>query len=114
MFPYGKFIYDGKAIKVNLTTPPGNLYDPDRIYSCVKYVMDDQSYAAEFPIGILTAEHRDTWTLLRQRLNDFNNGCSLRLIDSAAFNFCFDDDVTVGMDPQKCFDTFLTGNGANR
>lgn len=46
----------------------GNVKSATEIFACVKYVLADNVAAAEHPVGILTSQHRDTWTSNRRKL----------------------------------------------
>lgn len=47
--------------------------------------------AAEFPLGVLTAEHRDTWADVREHLEKTYNEAALETVDSALFVLALDD-----------------------
>ena len=34
----------------------------------LKYILDDPSPPNEFPVGIMTSQDRDTWTVVRRKL----------------------------------------------
>lgn len=49
------------------------------------------SKADEFPLGVLTAENRDTWADVREHLEKTHNQTALDTIDSALFVLSLDD-----------------------
>ncbi|KAJ3130666.1 Carnitine O-acetyltransferase mitochondrial, partial [Irineochytrium annulatum] len=68
----------------------------------------------EYPVGLLTTEHRDTWTKQRETLLAASpvNQASLDRIETAAFAVCLDDSkpVTVDQLSRACWH----GDGENR
>lgn len=46
----------------------GNILEPEVIMSCVHQVMKDPSPPAPHPVGVFTAENRDTWATYRDKL----------------------------------------------
>ena len=65
----------------------------------------------QLPIGILTAQHRDTWTDIRaELLKDSRNAESIKVIEKAAFVVNLDDYNPQGLD-DTC-KTLLHGKGA--
>lgn len=46
----------------------GNILEPEVIMSCVHQVMKDSSPPAPHPVGVFTAENRDTWATYRDKL----------------------------------------------
>jgi carnitine O-acetyltransferase len=88
-------IRNGHFFKVNM------LYDsPDGVLSVapashvleqLETVLSDAREPAQFPVGVLTSGHRDTWTHTRERLaSDPLNASSLREIETAMFALCLD------------------------
>lgn len=56
--------------------------------------------APEFPLGVLTAEDRDTWASVREHLVATHNDAALDTIDSALFVLALDDKASYpGDDP---------------
>ena len=49
---------------------PGNILPGEEIQAHLKYIMDDRSAQPDYPLGVLTTADRDTWTNLRQQLED--------------------------------------------
>ena len=83
------------------------------IYQNLKAVASDDSTPPQFPVAALTSENRDTWASLRQAMElDQTNHESLKVIDSAVFILCLDDN-----NPESAVDAtqvFLHGDGINR
>lgn len=59
----------------------------------MKFVLNDEASnkAAEFPLGVMTAENRDTWAAVREHLIETHNETALDTIDSALFLVSLDD-----------------------
>lgn len=66
---------------------------PRTIINRLKFVLNDaaSSKAEEFPLGVLTAENRDTWADVREHLEQTHNTVALETIDSALFVVSLDD-----------------------
>lgn len=66
----------------------------------MKFIFDDAASerAAEFPLGVLTAENRDVWAGVREHLVETNNGKALKAIDSALFCLAIDDKADYSAD----------------
>lgn len=79
--------FDNKSIFI------GNIESPRTITNRLKFVLNDveSNKAAEFPIGVLTAENRDTWADVREHLEKTHNDAALETIDSALFLVSLDD-----------------------
>ncbi|KAM8888732.1 carnitine O-palmitoyltransferase 2, mitochondrial [Synchiropus picturatus] len=90
----------------------GNLVTPAEIQSNLKYILSDQTPAADHPLGVLTSENRDVWAGLRQKLLAAGNEENLKLVDSAVFCLCLDDETM--KDPIHISHTMLHGDGCNR
>lgn len=73
--------------------PSGNIESPRTITNRLKFVLNDaaSSTAAEFPLGVLTAENRDTWADVRAHLEKTHNEAALETVDSALFLLSLDD-----------------------
>lgn len=78
-----------------LFAPSGNIEPPRSIVNRLKFVLNDSasSSAAEFPLGVLTAEQRDTWADVREHLLQSHNEAALDTIDSALFVVSLDDNA---------------------
>ncbi|KAM9832338.1 carnitine O-palmitoyltransferase 2, mitochondrial [Neosynchiropus ocellatus] len=90
----------------------GNLVTPAEIQSHLKHILSDQAPAADYPLGVLTSENRDVWAGLRQKLLAAGNEENLKLVDSAVFCLCLDDETM--KDPIHFSHTMLHGDGCNR
>lgn len=71
----------------------GNIAPPSDILNRLKFVLNDENSqkTAEFPLGVLTSENRDTWASVREHLVQTHNGNALDMIDSALFCVSLDD-----------------------
>lgn len=83
------------------------------IYQNLKYILEDPSPSPKFPVGVLTAESRETWANMRRALiAQPGNEEVMKMIDSAIFVMCLDDH---GVDSvADATRTFLHGDGGNR
>ncbi|XP_069693874.1 carnitine O-palmitoyltransferase 2, mitochondrial [Periplaneta americana] len=91
----------------------GNILHPTDLLACMKYILDDTTPPAEYPIGILTAENRDTWAKAREHLETIGNSDVLNMIDSGIFTLCFDD-CEIADNLQFLLEHFLHSDGRNR
>ncbi len=46
----------------------GNIISPGEALANLKFILEDDRPPAEYPLGILTTENRDTWAKLRTKL----------------------------------------------
>lgn len=91
----------------------GNIVDSGTIYQNLKEIVNDPTPPPDYPVGILTSEERDTWAGLRHAISAIPaNHESLKLIDSALFALCLDDNSPT--DPIELTKVMLHGDGANR
>jgi carnitine O-palmitoyltransferase 2 len=90
----------------------GNLLPPDALYGCVKYILDSNCKESEYPLGVLTAENRDTWAEVRSKLELLGNKDQLNAIDSALYCIALDDINTNDIDLLS--HNFLYGDPKNR
>ncbi|XP_064632032.1 carnitine O-palmitoyltransferase 2, mitochondrial-like [Lineus longissimus] len=90
----------------------GNIAPPSEILAKVQHILNDNCAPAKHPLGYLSAEERNTWASVREKLLNAGNEEALQLIDSGLFCFCFDDENP--KDPNHLTKMFLHGNGANR
>lgn len=81
--------------------------------ACLDYILKDNTAASEFPIGVLTTENRDIWAEARRHLIDAGNEKAIKLIDSALFNICLDEEE-MNKDPLTMMEQYLHGDGKNR
>ncbi|XP_075873815.1 carnitine O-palmitoyltransferase 2, mitochondrial-like [Nelusetta ayraudi] len=90
----------------------GNLVKPAEIQSHLKYILSEAAPVPDFPLGVLTSEHRDVWTDLRDKLEAAGNAENLRSVDSALFCLCLDDESF--RDLSDFSRNMLHGDGCNR
>lgn len=91
----------------------GNIEPPRTIINRLKYVLNDDasSKPAEFPLGVLTAEDRDTWADVREHLEKTHNDAALETIDSALFLVSLDDKASFSPEePVPIVQNMLHGN----
>ncbi|BFZ05488.1 hypothetical protein BsWGS_08529 [Bradybaena similaris] len=119
-------LYTNKSAKHILVLRKGNLYvfdmlDRDgniiseaEVLAHLSYILNDPTPAPEFPISTLTSEFREVWTRARVQLinADSRNENKLRLIESAMFALCLDDEQP--SDPNAASRCFLHGDAINR
>ncbi|XP_063217851.1 carnitine O-palmitoyltransferase 2, mitochondrial [Bacillus rossius redtenbacheri] len=103
----------GNLYTVSVLDKNGNILPPSDLLASMKYIIDDTSPAAEYPIGILTTEQRDTWAQVRKHLADTGNSENLSMIDSSIFCLILDD-LTIGENIHLMLQNFLHGDGTNR
>lgn len=72
----------------------GNISSPKVILNRLKHVYNsaEAQSPAEYPMGLLTTEDRDTWATVRQHLVNTHNNDALKTIDSALFCVALDDE----------------------
>ncbi|KAM8746017.1 carnitine O-palmitoyltransferase 2, mitochondrial [Acanthopagrus schlegelii] len=90
----------------------GNLVQPAEIQSHLKHILSDATPAPALPLGVLTSENRDVWAGLRERLVAAGNTEDLRIVDSALFCLCLDDENM--KDHIHISHNMLHGDGCNR
>jgi len=90
----------------------GNILPPSRILACVDHIVKMSLNDAEHPLGVLTAENRDTWAAVREKIEKSGNAKQLELIDSALFCISLDD--VNQTDNDLLSHNFLHGNPKNR
>nr|ATJ44604.1 acetyltransferase 11 [Helicoverpa armigera] len=91
----------------------GNLLSPQEILGNLAQIMNDNTTAAEHPLGILTTQNRDVWAKQRSHLESTGNSEVLNKIDSAIFNLILDDD-TINDDKRVLLKKYLHSDGLNR
>ena len=89
-----------------------NIFAPEEIYACIKYILNSNVKPAEHPLGVLTSENRDTWAAARERLESLGNKEALNAIDSALY--CISPDEFQSDDHDLLSNNFLTGDAGNR
>jgi carnitine O-acetyltransferase len=88
-------IRNGHFFRVDILyeSPEGvlSMAPASHIMQQLETVLSDAREPAQFPVGILTSEHRDTWTHMRERLaSDPFNSSALRDIETAILSVCLD------------------------
>lgn len=91
----------------------GYILEPSQILGALKQILIDSKPPNKYPIGVFTSLERNKWATLRHKLIDDGNANSLKIIDTALFNLCLDDDV-VEEDIIAMARKFLYGPGGNR
>lgn len=70
---------------------------------------------AEYPLGVLSSENRDTWAALRKHLISIgDNEKALLSIDSALFCLCLDETTLDNENPVPMIREMLSGDATNR
>ncbi|XP_032237594.2 carnitine O-palmitoyltransferase 2, mitochondrial [Nematostella vectensis] len=106
-------MHKGKFFVFDTLTTDGNIVSTSTIYENLKQILNDPEQSPEFPIGLLTTDERETWARLRQAITAIPaNQEAMRLIDSAIFTICLDDEVP--SDPMHLARIMLHGDGGNR
>lgn len=91
----------------------GNIVPPSAIVSRLKYIFNDEASknSAEYPLGVLTSENRDTWATVREQLIQNHNENALNMVDSALFCISVDDNnVYNDEDPVPLIRNMLHGD----
>jgi carnitine O-palmitoyltransferase 2 len=78
--------YRGHQYKVTVANAAGDPLSESQIYARLKSIVDLNAAPPTTDIGILTSDHRDTWTATRTAMYQLPvNGASLETIDTALF-----------------------------
>lgn len=105
---------NGNFYSVDVLDAQGNIVTPEVMLGRLKYVLSTSAPPAEHPVGVLSAENRDTWAALRQHMVNTGNESALKIIDSALFCLCLDE-TTLNEDvPVLMIRDMLAGDGTNR
>lgn len=107
-------IRNGHFYAVDVLDKDGNIEAPNVILGRVKYVLQDNTPANEFPLGSLTAWERNKWATVRHHLLDIGNEKAMKLVDSALFCLCLDDSSYDEANPVPLVRSFLAGDSSNR
>lgn len=101
----------GEIFSFDVLDENNNYKSPDHIYTCIKNICDRKIESKGNHLGIFTAENRDKWATVRQKLIelDAKNKENIELIDSALFVLCLDD-VEFDQDLIGHAHNFLHGN----
>lgn len=105
-------IRNGNMYVFDVVDRDGNMVKPAEIQAHLKYILADPTPVPSFPLGFLTTENRDVWAKLRDRLQAAGNARSLKMIDSALFCLCLDEESL--KDHIHASHNMLHGNGYNR
>eukprot|EP00058_Branchiostoma_floridae_P012610 XP_002598098.1 hypothetical protein BRAFLDRAFT_85684 [Branchiostoma floridae] len=105
-------VRNGHMYVFDVMDADGNIKPAAELHACLSHILSDTSPPPSHPLGYLTAENRDTWAALRQKLEDCGNGEALKAVDSAMFCLCLDD--STAEDPDSLTRLMLHGDGANR
>lgn len=114
--PKGKHItvqYKGHFYAFRVLTDDNQILPPEQILFHIKEILNDNVTQNEYPIGILTTLERNKWATIRHELVECGNEQVFKLIDSALFNVCLDDE-DLKDDPYAVTRQFLHGDGQNR
>ncbi|KAI8497228.1 Carnitine O-palmitoyltransferase 2, mitochondrial [Branchiostoma belcheri] len=105
-------IRNGHMYVFDVMDADGNIKPAAELHAYLSHILSDQTPPPSHPLGYLTAENRDTWAGLRQKLEDCGNGEVLKTVDSAMFCLCLDDSAAEDVDSLTRL--MLHGDGANR
>ncbi|XP_017882802.1 carnitine O-palmitoyltransferase 2, mitochondrial-like isoform X1 [Ceratina calcarata] len=111
----------GNFFTFDVIDEDGYIYEPHAIASCLKFILEDNTSANEYPIGVLTTSKRDLWADARNHLSHIGNHEILQKIDSAIFMMILDDESigtdsnnVIGVNYNKLLRTYLHADGTNR
>ncbi|KAI1261599.1 polyketide synthase [Xylariaceae sp. FL1019] len=94
----------GNVFQLNLGDPSSSL-SVSAMHASFMQILNEQA-GTEYRVGILTADERDSWALLRQSLeSDPANSEVLDCLDKCAFIVCLDDEAP--LTPGERFTQFL-------
>lgn len=105
--------YKGTFYYFNVLDENGYILEPGQIMGALRHVLENGKPENQFPIGVLTSLERDKWASLRHNLVENGNEKSMKIIDTALFNLCLDNNEA-GEDPKTLTRQFLYGPGNNR
>ncbi|XP_077986984.1 carnitine O-palmitoyltransferase 2, mitochondrial-like [Glandiceps talaboti] len=105
---------NGHFYTFDVLAKDGTIVPASEVQANLEYILSDNRPTAEYPVGMLTSEERNTWASLRQNLEDAGNAETLKLVDSAVFCLCLDDNEPGLEDPVKLTRAMLHGDGVNR
>ncbi|XP_072462177.1 spermatogenesis-associated protein 9 isoform X2 [Notamacropus eugenii] len=81
---------NGHFYVFDILDPIGNILHPYEIQAHLINILQDGETVAEYPLGYLTTENRNTWAAVREQLLQAGNEESIYKIDSAIFCLCLD------------------------
>jgi carnitine O-palmitoyltransferase 2 len=105
--------YKGHFYSFEVLTTNNDIVPASQIMENIKFILNDNIETNKFPIGVFTTLDRNKWATIRHNLAENGNETQLKIIDSALFNVCLDDN-DVGNDPYDVTRQFLHGDGSNR
>ena len=105
-------LYRGHFFVFPVLDKIGRIFPPEQIYACIKHILSSNVPRNPLALGALTAENRDTWAQVRERLESLGNEEALHAVDSALY--CIALDEFASEDPDALGVNFLTGDAANR
>lgn len=105
--------FKGHFYSFPVLTESNDIVSYSLILENLKFILNDKVESNKFPIGVLTTLERDKWATIRHELAENGNDATFKIIDSAIFNVCLDDN-NVGNDPYAVTKQFLHGDGCNR
>jgi len=104
----------GHFYTLNCVDQSGYIRPGAELMADLKYILEDTVAPAEFPLGALTTQDRDTWTTVREKLLNAGNADQLHAIDSGYYVMALDDDSHGDGDLVPLCRSFLHGDGSNR
>ena len=102
-----------KVYLFNFVFTIGDIHSALEILLNLQAIVLDDSTHPKNPLAVLTSEDRDSWSSTRQELENVSTNIeSLKMIDSALYILCLDDNEPET--PEELTKVFLHGNGSNR
>eukprot|EP00057_Strongylocentrotus_purpuratus_P011864 XP_011666338.1 PREDICTED: carnitine O-acetyltransferase [Strongylocentrotus purpuratus] len=90
--------FNNQFYSVDVLRPDGKPYSLDDLYAQLKYIVMATPMPA-VPVGILTAEHRNTWGKIYKKMKkDYENKDSFEKIKRSLFLVALDQDERLGAD----------------
>ncbi|XP_044765642.1 carnitine O-palmitoyltransferase 2, mitochondrial [Coccinella septempunctata] len=105
--------HKGHFYVVNVLSDTNSILPADVILARLQAILNDNVTEAEYPIGPLTTLNRDKWATIRHELIDAGNESKIKLIDTALFHVCLDNEEVLG-DPVRTTRQFLHADATNR
>ncbi|XP_023351820.2 carnitine O-palmitoyltransferase 2, mitochondrial-like [Sarcophilus harrisii] len=103
---------NGHFYVFDILDPIGNILHPYEIQAHLINILQDGETVAEYPLGYLTTENRNTWAAVREQLLQAGNEESMYKIDSAIFCLCLDSFIV--QNSTHLSHCMLHGYGYNR
>ncbi|XP_028398287.1 carnitine O-palmitoyltransferase 2, mitochondrial-like [Dendronephthya gigantea] len=106
-------IHNGNYYTLDVIDEAGTIRPASEILKNLQAIVLDETGDSQYPVAVLTSEDRDSWTSTRQELETLmSNTEPLKMIDSALFVLCLDQDEPET--PGEVTKVFLHGDGKNR